>query len=177
MPKWLDPYCLPRGVIPVELTEWLFLAGSMTAKLRALCQSSFSVNVLAHDWNCPRLDEWQALNIRQQPAIVRETFLVCDHKEYIFARSVFPKCALIGKGSALLCLGNKPIGDIIYNGHHLVRRNLQIAKLYPGQQDYESAVSILAVRPTVLWARRAIIEFNHNPLLISEVFLPAIYTP
>ncbi len=176
MTNWLSPDCLPRTAIPEALRKWLFLPGSMTKALRQQCMHSFVVNVLSHRWNKPRFEEWQALNIKRQSALVRETYLMCDGIPVVFARSIFPKCALVGKHAALCKLGNKPIGDVIYHPTTPVRRDLKIAKLYPGQQDYESAVSLLTIRPALLWARRTIIELNTNPLLISEIFLPAIYS-
>ena len=63
-------------------------------------------------------------------------------------------------------------------GTYVVRSPLEVAMLMPGDFLHDAATSGLGARGTgrVLWARRSVLRVNGHPLLVSEIFLPAIGT-
>ena len=54
------------------------------------------------------------------------------------------------------------------------RGELQIARLTPGQTVFARAVETVDKPPREIWGRRSVFTLHGKPLLVSEVFLPAI---
>lgn len=161
--------------IPVGLSDWLFDTGSLTQRIRNYCQHDFRVRVIAQNWQQPRLDELQALGLPlRETAVVREVELLCGNKAWVFARSVFPKKTLIGKGVALHALDAKPLIEILSRDFQLIRSDFEITTLSLKQLYLPGIKPDVAATNKMLWARRSIFHFYGKPLLVTEVFLPAV---
>lgn len=172
-PKWQDH----NKHIPESISAWLLHKSSMTKKLRAITKQEFNVNVLFHGRKKARVDERNFLNIsKDEPVIVREVELSCDQNVCIYARSVFPLSSLTEKYSEIKNLGNKPLGDVIFNDPNLQREPFQIACLGPGHIDFAKAVRTLNQAPDELWARRSIFRLDDKPILVTEIFLPTLFS-
>jgi chorismate--pyruvate lyase len=106
-------------------------------------------------------------------AYSREVFLVADGVPVVFAHSTCAAQHLRGPWSALAGLGNRPLGAMLFT-HPLVRRRSLHFKLLRRQHALFQQALPSAEPSAVLWARRSIFELHHVPLLVTEVFLPAI---
>jgi len=71
-------------------------------------------------------------------------------------------------------LGKKPLGAVLFADPSMVRSGIEIAKLSPGQPLFTRATASLSQLPTHIWGRRSAFFLKHRPLLVSEIFLPAI---
>lgn len=169
-PLGLECQWQPPGQLSMDdpcLKNWLLDTGSLTERLQANCQH-FHLQLLGQASIAPHDEEIKRLACQsQQDAQVREVLLYGDDQPWVFARSVIPQALC---QSELHNLGNKPLGQIIFNDNRFTRAPFELAKLAPDHP----LLSKLAVRSEQsLWARRSCFSYQHWQMLVAEVFLPA----
>jgi chorismate--pyruvate lyase len=174
-PVWFFTHELRYGVVPLEVADWLFDPGSLTARLIATCAGRFRVQVLAQYWHAPMHNEIRRLAMRErQMSFIREVYLYCDEQPWVFARTVIPRKTLRGKQRHLANLGSRPLGAVLFADPHMRRDEIEVACLHPGEGLYRQAVARLPAQPPGIWGRRSVFYLNHKPLLVNEIFLPGI---
>lgn len=144
--------------IPKIWHPWLFDKGSLTSMLVAYSNDHFKVNVLREYWGKPYNHEQKALgSLSQQYSLIREVELHCYDKPVVFARSIIPRKATVGKGRILTSLGSKPLGHLLFKQARVRKRKREVAPIYINNEK--------------LWARRTPYIFHGVEILISEFFL------
>lgn len=174
-PVWRGHDMLMSHSVPIEYAPWLFEQGSLTRKLIQNCTKEFRVKVLSQKWQRPMLNE--ALRLGAHPehlALIREVLLYCGDEPWVFARSVLPRKTLTGRRRFLGKLGSRPLGEILFSDPNIQRDELEVAEINKGQRMYRCATECLTHPPTSVWGRRSIFYLHKKPLLVNEVFLPAI---
>lgn len=154
--------------------HWLTDQGSLTRRIQARCDK-FSVRHVAQRFGKTTRDE--AISAGLQPrhyALLREVFLYCGESPVVFAHSVLPKSSLRGAWHGLANLGNKPLGAALFATPRIRRAPLEFKRLSPHHALYRRACRLLPDKPPHLWARRSVFRLHHKPILVTEVFLPAI---
>lgn len=147
---------------PLCWRKWLLDPGSLTQRLVSLSQGDFRVEVIRQGWYHPTRSEAKALGMRpRQLAIIREVQLIGNGQPWVFARSVIPATTLTGKQRELNFIGSRSLGTILFRDPTMQRGPLKVSRLKI--QDGDSA-----------WARRSLFYLSNKPLLVSEVFLPAL---
>ena len=137
---------------------WLFDKGSLTAMLIDYSNDNFYVKVLREYWGMPYLHEQKALgSTKQQLSLIREVELYCNDRAVVFARSIIPRNATIGKGRILTRLGSKPLGHLLFKKARVRKRKREVARI--------------SYKNKKLWARRTPYVFLGEEILISEFFL------
>ena len=150
-------------VLPAGLSPWLLENASLTARLKRHCQQ-FRVQLL-QEQRAALPDFLQSLLPDTAMAQVREVILWCDDKPIVYAQSWLPE-QTIHDLRALADVGERPLGDIIFQQPGLVRGPIEVSEI-------ELALPQLAGKQ-YCWARRSVFSLQQHPLLVSEVFLPAI---
>jgi len=177
MPRWRSHRHWLRSSVPDTLRSWLLDKGSLTDRLKHCCRGRFSVRVVDEAWQRPQLDEARVLGIPVTAlAWVRQVQLLCNGKPWVFARTVVPVTTLSGAQRQLACLGNRPLGAYLFADPGMQRSPVQLARIAHGSTLFEDAVQGLADKPQVIWGRRSVFRVGGKPLLVSEIFLPAIVT-
>lgn len=167
-PLWRPQHRFTAATLPRHCRQWLLDDSSLTARLIALGEGTFSVRRLGQDWAVPLPSERRALGIPlRQRALVREVLLQLDGQPVVFARSVFPIAVLEGPLAHLRRLQNRSLGAILFRQPGMRRSPFELARLAPGSAY---------LRPWVrqrepAWARRSCFEVSGSRLLVSEVFL------
>jgi chorismate lyase len=166
-----------RSRVPVDLRDWLLDAGSLTDRLRNACAGHFSVRVIDEGWQRPRRDEARVLAMRPSTlGWVRQVQLLCDGVPWVFARTVIPVGTLTGPQRQLIHLGERPLGAFLFADPGMQRAAVELACIQPGQVMFAEATAGLATRPASIWGRRSVFRVGGKPLLVTEVFLPALKT-
>lgn len=111
---------------------------------------------------------------RQTQALVREVYLRCDETPVVFAHSVVRREHLRGAWRSLGRLGSRSLGTMLFTNPLIERTPLVFRKLKPHHPLFERACKQLPARPLHLWARRSLFILQQQPILVTEVFLPAI---
>jgi len=159
--------------------DWLDDHGSLTRRLQSICPH-LRVRRLQQHIARPLRDECRPLGLaRSQRALIRDVLLICGDTPLVYAHSVIPLTGLDGPWVALSRLGNRPLGAALFANPKVRRFPLEYRQLDARHPLYHLAVSHLAVAnlaeaPRRLWMRRSQFALAGHPLLVTEVFLPAI---
>lgn len=160
--------------MPRSLRPWLGDQGSLTRRLKARC-ASFRVVPLRTAFARGLRDEHALLGVPPLGRMyVRDVLLVCNGVPVVFAHSVLPARSLKGPWRAVGRLGNRPLGEALFSDPRVRRERLAWRRLGPGHPLFGSAQRHVAYRGGALWARRSVFRLGAHPLLVTEVFLPAI---
>ena len=161
--------------IPLEMQDWLFDEGSLTSRIIAACDGPFRVEVVSQGWQRPFANEAKRLGIKQyHRAWVRQVRLYCGDTPWVFARTVIPLKTLTGPQRHLACLGNKPLGAILFADPGMSRDSIEVAKLKAPHYFHTNAIQGLSTVPDLIWGRRSVFYLNKKSLLVNEIFLPGI---
>jgi chorismate--pyruvate lyase len=165
-----------RGATVTELTQnekdWLLEPNSLTAKLKQYGRD-FKVQVLSESEFTLSVEQQHLLDSQFEKGINREVLLWCNAQPMVYAQSWLP----ITKGmkqQALLTLGNKPLGDVIFQHPDLRRTEIEVARFdenHPVQQLIEQP----ALNLQSLWGRRSVFSLAQNRFLVAELFLPKAF--
>jgi chorismate lyase len=146
-----------------RLAPWVMEAASLTARLKRHCQQ-FRVQVL-QEQRAVLPPFLQPLLPATQQAQVREVILWCNEQPCVYAQSWLPLDTL-NILRPLADLGERPLGDYIFQHQDLSRGAIEVAEL-------QLRLPQLALTSSCL-ARRSVFQLQQLPLLVAEVFLPAI---
>lgn len=165
--RWQDAGQLS---LPPQLAPWLLEAASLTARLKRHCQK-FRVQVL-NEQRTTLPVFLQSLLPATVDAQVREVILWCDGLPCVYAQSWLPQ-QTIQALRPLADLGERPLGDYIFQQPDLRRGKIEVAKLDIATLHADMALLPLPAQ-TSCYARRSVFRLNGLPLLVAEVFLPAL---
>ena len=170
----ISPVWLEQGLLPdlpdAQTLDWLFDEGSLTRRLTAISDNSFSVLPLFEGWQVLRPDECAALEL--PPGVqgwVREVYLRGHGQPWVFARSVAAQGSLEAGGLNMDELGTRSLGELLFSDQAFERGALQVCR-YP--RNWLPLVD----QADDLWARRSRFVRGGLSVLVAEVFLPKLWT-
>lgn len=150
-----------RWMLPDLWRTWVLDSGSLTKRLIQASHGQFAVRPLREAWLYPRVDEARALQMPlRQKAWIREVELLCFGDVWVRARSVVPRQTLTGVERQLQHLGSRPLGAFLFAAPTMVREPMQVARVDSGRH--------------ATFGRRSVFRLHGKPLLVSEVFQPAM---
>jgi chorismate--pyruvate lyase len=153
--------------------HWLTDRGSLTRRLQLLCPR-FRVERLMQCMARPNQDEYALLGLYPgHNALVREVLLKDADQPLVFAHSIIPLAGLRGPWAALSGLGNRPLGAALFSNPRIGRLALEFKRVDRRHSLYRDAARHVAEPPRALWARRSLFSLENQPILVTEVFLPA----
>lgn len=170
-----DPFRIAAWRAPREMRGWLTDDHSLTARIRARCER-FSLQVVSQGKGVVLPDELAALGVHRHSALwQREVLLIADGEPVVFARSLVAMPTIPAAWHLLHGLGGRPLATVLFNDPRVHRSPLEAARLDARDTRWHHAARAtgLAALPA-LWARRSVFHRSAVPLLITEVFLPAI---
>lgn len=163
LPDW-QPASSHPAPPDARLLDWLSEPGSLTRRLQSL--GSFRVQVLNETCTPARADEAAALGIEPQSLVwAREVLLHSNDQPCIFARSVIAPEQRDSQALQLGQLGNRSLGDRLFNTPGMQRGVIEISRWPPEWLPDRW-------RYTACWARRSLFSSTDVRLLVCEVFLP-----
>ncbi|MCX4193028.1 chorismate--pyruvate lyase family protein [Methylophaga sp. OBS1] len=160
--------------LPPALRDWLTDSGSLTQQLTKACEQSFSVKLLHSGWQRPLADE--SLLLEQplgQLMFSREVHLLDGNKAEVYARTMVPMRTYQAMQARFETLGNRSLGQLLFNDPSLRRGEIEVACLQPQDSLFKMATRHLTQRPDRLWARRSCFYLEDKGLLVNEIFLPS----
>lgn len=156
------------------MRAWLTDRGSLTRRLKSHC-TAFRVLPLATGLARPNPDEIAPLGVARGTWVyVREVLLLCNGIPVVFAHSVLPYPALRGGWNRVSRLGSRPLGEALFSDHRVQRQPLSFQYLHRAHPLCRTLARHQPLPATRLWARRSVFCLDRQPLLVTEVFLPAI---
>jgi len=166
---WL-PFAECRDRVPVALEPWLAEPGLLTARVRAACGTATRLRMLRLD-PAP-LDPHIArrLGVEDATCLLREIEFTCGARRWIFAQTVLPQSSVL-RHPWLRNLGDKALGESLSAVEDVRREPLEYLELHGSHPLAQAAGADAAAS---LWARRAVYRLGAWPILVQEVFLPAL---
>jgi len=156
------------------LRGWLTDPGSLTARLQRHA-GAIKVKVLYQGLRRTNRDEQFLFTSTTAQVMVREVLLSRGATPLVFAHTVFAPDSLRGAWRRIAGLGSRPLGAALFADPRIARFPLRQKKLPRTHPLYCRAAAQLQKSPPSLWARRSIFAVGRSPILVSEVFLPAIH--
>ena len=173
--RWMPLSQLRYACVDRSLYGWLSDNGSLTQRLIEHCDGKFEVRLRAQRWKAPLLSESRLLDMKVgEYAMVREVELLCNGTPHVFARTLIPKSSLTGRASHLQGLGSKPLGALLFSDPTTRRSAIEYARLLASHRLYQWAMNSMREMESELWGRRTLFCYAGKPLLVNEIFLPAI---
>lgn len=174
-PRWRLLDARLRHRVPAELLPWLVDAASLTRRLQQLCPHDFNVRLLAQRWQRPLRNERSALGMRDHEfGLVRQVHLACGARPLVFARTVIPAATLRGGLRRYAHLGNRPLGALLFADRRVRRGGIEVAEITPEHALYRVITGGRADAAGAVWGRRSVFTLAGLPLLVGEIFLPAL---
>ncbi len=157
------------------LRPWLTDPGSLTARIAARC-GRLRVTVITQALACPHRDEARLAGLRRgELAWLREVLLVADGVPVVYARSILSRKALRLGWRMLAGVGDRPLGAALFADPRVRRGALGAKRLDARDRRYHRAAAASGLTlPPALWARRSCFLRKGRPLIVCEVFLPAV---
>ncbi|MGL5292020.1 MAG: chorismate--pyruvate lyase family protein [Vibrionaceae bacterium] len=157
---WLAP---ASCALPQNLTPWLLESGSMTQRLRQH-HRHFAVQWLGNHPAALAKEEQWLVDAPSSAGVCREVILHGERGPAVLAWTLFAYQAL--QDSGLAVQGVQPIGERIFAHKSARRDHLQLAQFDIDANPYFGAATV--------WGRRSRLFLGQWPLLVHELFLPAL---
>ena len=162
---------------PREWQPWLSDTGSLTQKIEKAIGQKLEVQVLR---DCPQSlnsDESRYFHFKLRRCRVREVLLCANGTPLVMAHSVIPTLSSSGSNHGVLRLGTKPLGAVLFaktRKHSKARPPRDIARLDKSSELWKKSSKHLSGMSSPLWARRTLYRLKGHPILVNEIFLPAL---
>jgi chorismate--pyruvate lyase len=162
---------------PREWQPWLSDTGSLTQKIERAIGQKLEVQVLRDYPQSLNSDESRYFHFRVRRCRVREVLLCMNNIPLVMAHSVIPTYSSSGSNHAILRLGKKPLGAVLFaktRKHSKPKPPRDIARLDKRSTLWKKCARQYAELSTPLWARRTLYRLKGHPILVNEIFLPAL---
>ncbi len=173
-PIFWKPAKLIQRITPNKNTQnWLMTQGSLTARLRQHCPA-LEVVILSEKLERPLANESQSLGLQpNESAWIRCVLLKGGEENWIYARTVIPHFSGSNPWMPLQQLGNKPLGEVLFQDNSIQRTPFTFARQSLNTWPY-LPLSNNQTNSSVSYARRSVFTQQKAPLLLTEVFLPSL---
>ena len=171
--QWLPAERLGQFNVDATLRAWLIGKGLITLRMRAACGERFGLRQVGQ---CTGLLEGAvqaALRVRDHAGLFREVELCCGDQVWVFAQTVVPDSTLC-MHPWLAELGDASLSETLHELSGVERSSYEYAWLPAAERLSARALREADLAPSGVWARRSQIRLRSAPLLVHEVFLPAM---
>jgi chorismate--pyruvate lyase len=151
--------------------------GSLTQKIERAAGQKLQVQVLR---DCPQTlssDESRYFHFKTRRCRVREVLLCINNVPLVMAHSVIPTLSASGSNHSVLRLGTKPLGAVLFSKtrmHSKKKPPRDIARLDKSNALWKKSFKNYQALSSPLWARRTLYQLKGHPILVNEIFLPAL---
>lgn len=162
---------------PREWQPWLSDTGSLTQKIEKAIGQNLEVQVLR---DCPQSldsDESRYFHFQIRRCRVREVLLCANGTPLVMAHSVIPTMSSSGSNHHVLRLGKKPLGAVLFSKtrkHSKAKPPRDIARLDRSSALWKKCAKNYTDISSPVWARRTLYRLKGHPILVNEIFLPAL---
>jgi chorismate--pyruvate lyase len=171
--SWLPAERLGQCNVDASLRSWLIGKGLLTARLKAACGERFGLHLVDQWTGLLSEDHRTALRVTETQGLFREVELSCADQPWVFGQTVIPDSTLCVH-PWLAELGEASLGETLNELSGLERSAYEFARLQADDALAARALHGADLTPSGLWARRSRLQLRGAPLLVQEVFLPAM---
>jgi chorismate lyase len=171
--QWLPAERLGQLDVDPNLRPWLIGHGLLSERLRTACGERFVLRMV---------DQWTGLLTSSQKAglraddnagLFRDVEMCRNDQVWVFAQTVTPDTTLC-RHSWLAELGDTALDATLSGLSGIERSSYEYAWVPADDPLTARALREAEVKPAGLWARRCRVALRGAPILMQEVFLPAM---
>jgi chorismate--pyruvate lyase len=164
-PTWSARNKRQYFTVPATWRKTLFDTHSLTARLIAISDGDFKVEVLWQGWRKLSQQEASLLGCQESHSVAwcRDVALMIRGEARVYARTCMPRSTLTGNESQLKNLGRKSLGSYLFQHPQMHRGEMSAYRI----ADNELSLS---------WARRSIFYLRNKPILVTEAFIQPLPT-
>jgi chorismate--pyruvate lyase len=171
--QWMPAERLGQLSMDAQLRPWLIGKGLLTVRMKAVCAERFALR-LVDQWTGLLSAALQgALRSPDNAGLFRDVEMFCGEQVWVFAQTVMPDSTLSAH-PWLAELGDSALGETLSDLSGVERSSYEYAWLPVEESVTARALRDAEVKPAGLWARRSRVSLRGAPLLIQELFLPAM---
>jgi len=171
--KWQPAERLGQLAVDAHLRPWLIGKGLLTQRLRAACGSRFALRVADYWTGLLSASHRAGLRIEDDAGLFRDVEMFCGDQVWVFGQTVIPDSTLSAH-PWLAELGDSALGETLSGLSGLERSAYEYAWLPATDSMAARALCRAEIKPAGLWARRSRIALRSAPMLVHELFLPAM---
>jgi chorismate--pyruvate lyase len=174
--RWdsITPTALQRT--PASARDWLGWPDSLTERLAQHLGDRVQVHVLSERVDRLLPDEREHLGTISRTARIREIRLEVRDMPFVVARTVFPESTARAMNNALIQLGTRSLGSLLFGTRRAPVCARELMHMQPNSALWRVLRCHLPSDSGPLWARRALHRLQGQPLLVTEIFLPQLLT-
>lgn len=170
--EWLPAERLGQASVAGNVRSYMIGKGLLTSRLKEVCGQSFSLRLI--DLSTGLLDPQQRAMLNNDSAgLVREVKMYCRETVWVYAQSIVPDSTLTAH-PWLAELGDAALGETLAGISGVDRSPYEYAWLGVGHPLTVRALGDAQIKPAGLWARRYRYKLHAAPILVQELFFPAI---
>jgi chorismate--pyruvate lyase len=173
LPLWLPAERLGQFSVDGALRPWLIGKGLLTLRLKAVCGARFSLRLIEQTTGLLTPAQKNGLGTNDTAAFFRDVEMRCDERVWVYAQTAVPDSTLSAH-PWLAELGDTALGETLVGLSGFERRSYEFAWLAADEPLCARALHHAEVGPPGLWARRSRLVLRGAPLLVQELFLPAM---
>ena len=171
--QWQPQERLGQLSVDAHLRPWLIAKGLLTMRLKEVCRERFAL-LLVDQWTgLLSAAHKSALRTEDNAGLFRDTEMCCGDNVWVFEQSIVPDSTLC-MHPWIAELGESALAETLGDLSGVERHAYEYAWLPRAELAPSRALRDAQIKPAGLWARRARITLRGAPLLIQELFLPAM---
>ncbi len=172
--QWHPAARLGQLAVEAHLRRWLIDTGVLSVQMKAICGKGFALRMV--DQSTRLLSSSHRLGLRadDNAGLFREVEIARADQVWVFAQTVAPDSTLC-LHPWLAELGDAALDETLLGLSGVARGSYEYAWVPVSEPSLAArALRRAEVKPGGLWARRVRVTLRGAPLLMQEVFLPAV---
>src|ERR1700734_602924 len=171
--QWQPQERLGQLSMDAQLRPWLIGKGLLTLRLREACGGRFALRLVDQWSGLLSASHKAALRIEDNAGLFRDVEMCCGGYVWVFSQTVIPDSTLCVH-PWLAELGDAALGETLADLSGVERSPYEYAWLQVSDPVTARALRDAEIKPAGLWGRRSRVSLRGAPLLMQELFLPAV---
>jgi chorismate lyase len=171
--QWMPAERLGQLTMDAGVRSWLIGKGLLTERLKAVCGERFKLRMVDQWTGLLNAAHQAALRSADNAGLFRDVEMSHGETVWVFAQTIVPDSTLCTH-PWLAELGDSALGETLSGLSGIERSSYEYARLPVNDAVTARALRDAELKPAGLWARRSRLTLRGAPLLVQELFLPAV---
>jgi chorismate--pyruvate lyase len=171
--QWLPAERLGQLNMDSRIRPWLIGNGLLSMRMKAVCHDRFKLKLVDQWTGLLSASHRATLSVTDNAGLFRDVELFNGHLVWVFEQTIIPDGTLSAH-PWLAELGDAALGETLGDLSGIERSAFEYAWLPQAEAVTARALRDADIKPAGLWARRLRVSLRGSPLLMQELFLPAM---
>ena len=171
--QWMPAERLGQLTMDGQVRSWLIGKGLLTQRMKAVCGERFSLRLVDQWTGLLNAAQQSALRSADNAGLFRDVEMSHGETVWVFAQTIVPDSTLCFH-PWLAELGDSALGETLSGLSGIERSSYEYSWLPASDAVTARALRDAELKPAGLWARRSRVSLRGAPLLVQELFLPAM---